>query len=231
MTTRPALAAAAAPQVREDPLSHLPCSTISAYRKGQFIYNLGHPCTSIYLVIDGKVKISRMADGREVLVDLYRSDDFFGEEAFLNPSCRADVAVATENTKVMTWTTADIEQIVMKRPLLAVALLQIQVQRTMDFAARIQSLAAEGIGIRLARSLIRFSDRFGIREDDGTVSMIPFTHQLLAQYVGTSRELVTQYMNQFRRQGYLKYSRQGISLYGDAFRGWMRQSATEHPGA
>ena len=49
--------------------------------------------------------------------------------------------------------------------------------------------------------------------------MIPFTHELLSQYVGTSREIVTHYMNQFRRQGYLRYSRKGILLHRDAHEG------------
>jgi len=40
-----------------------------------------------------------------------------------------------------------------------------------------------------------------------------------------SREIVTHYMNQFRRQGYLKYSRKGIILYREAFRDWLRQDA------
>jgi hypothetical protein len=29
-------------------------------------------------------------------------------------------------------------------------------------------------------------------------------------------------MNQFRRQGYLRYSRKGIMLYRDAMRDWLR---------
>jgi hypothetical protein len=32
------------------------------------------------------------------------------------------------------------------------------------------------------------------------------------------------YQNQFRRQGYLRYSRKGIILYRDAFREWLRQN-------
>jgi CRP-like cAMP-binding protein len=83
----------------------------------------------------------------------------------------------------------------------------------------------DNIARRLARSLIRFSERLGVVEEDGSVRMTPFTHELLSQYVGTSREIVTHYMNHFRRQGYLKYSRKGIVLYRDAFRDWLRQSA------
>jgi hypothetical protein len=98
------------------------------------------------------------------------------------------------------------------------------VQRTIDFTHRIESFSVDNIARRLARSLIRFSERLGTPEDDGSIRMVPFTHELLSQYVGTSREIVTHYMNQFRRQGYLRYSRKGIILYRDAFKEWLRQN-------
>src|SRR5579871_5342170 len=210
----------------EDPLAHLPCSSIVEYRKNQMIYNQDQPSTAIYLVIDGKVKVSRLADdGHQVVVDIYQPDEFFGESAFLNLAHRSEQATALENTKLMTWTTAEIEDIVMKRPRLAVALLQILVQRTIDFTHRIESFSADNIARRLARSLIRFSERLGTVEADGSVHMTAFTHELLSQYVGTSREIVTHYMNQFRRLGYLQYSRRGIVMYRDAFQQWLRQNA------
>jgi CRP/FNR family transcriptional regulator len=209
----------------EDPLAHLPCSTIVEYKKGQMIYNQDQPSTSIYLVIDGKVKVSRLADdGHQVVVDIYQTDEFFGESGFLNLAHRAEQAVALDNAKLMTWGTGEIEDIVMKRPKLAIALLQILVQRTIEFSHRIESFSVDNIARRLARSLIRFSERLGNQEEDGSIRMVPFTHELLSQYVGTSREIVTHYMNQFRRQGYLKYSRKGIILYRDALKDWLRQN-------
>jgi CRP/FNR family transcriptional regulator len=224
MATSPAVVA---PQrVLEDPLAHLPCSTILEYKKGQVIYNQDQPSTSIHLVIDGKVKVCRLADdGRQVVVDIYQPDEFFGESAFLGLAQRTEIAVALENTKVMTWTTNEIEEITMKRPKLAIALLQLLVQRSMDFGYRIESFSVDNIARRLARTLIRFSERLGSKHDDGSVQMIPFTHELLSQYVGTSREIVTHYMNQFRRQGYLRYSRKGIMLYRDALKEWLKQPA------
>jgi len=216
----------ATPKSLEDPLAHLPCSTIVEYRKGQIIYSQDQPSTTLYLVIDGKVKVSRVADdGHQVVVDIYQADEFFGESAFLNLAHRSEQATALENSKLMTWTTAEIEDIATKRPRLAVALLQILVQRTVDFTHRIESFSLDNISRRLARSLIRFSERLGTVESDGSVRMAPFTHELLSQYVGTSREIVTHYMNQFRRQGYLRYSRKGIILYRDAFKEWLRQGA------
>ena len=50
----------------EDPLAHLPCSTILAFKKGQTVYNQDQPSNNLYLVIAGKVKVSRLAeDGRQ----------------------------------------------------------------------------------------------------------------------------------------------------------------------
>jgi CRP/FNR family transcriptional regulator, cyclic AMP receptor protein len=217
---------ALAPQrTLEDPLAHLPCSSIEEHRKGQMVYNQDQPSTSIYLVIEGRIKVSRLGDdGHQVVVDIYQPDEFFGESALLNLPHRSEQAVALENSKLMTWSNTEIEEIIMRRPRLAVALLQILVQRTVDFTHRIESFSVDNIARRLARTLIRFSERLGTSAEDGGIHMTPFTHELLSQYVGTSREIVTHYMNEFRKQGYLRYSRKGIVLYREAFRDWLRQN-------
>jgi hypothetical protein len=85
------------------------------------------------------------------------------------------------------------------------------------------------MGPRLARSLVRLAERLGTPQEDGSVRMIPLTHELLSQYVGTSREVVTQYMNQFRREGYLRYSRNGIVLYRAPLRAYVADQGL--PGA
>jgi len=48
--------------------------------------------------------------------------------------------------------------------------------------------------------------------------MMPFTHEMLSRYVGTSRDIVTQYMNRFRKMGYVSYSRQCIVLHREALK-------------
>ncbi len=206
----------------EDPLAYLPCSRIAEYRKGHVVYSEDQPSRSVFLIIDGKVKVARpIEDGNQVVIDIYQPDEFFGESAFLGLPRRSEQAVALEDTKLMTWTADEIEEIILRRPRLAIALLQILVQRTIEFTHRIESFSADNIARRLARSLIRFSERLGAPDEDGSVRMAPFTHELLAQYVGTSREIVTHYMNHFRRQGYLRYSRKGILLNRESFEEWL----------
>jgi CRP-like cAMP-binding protein len=209
----------------EDPLAHLPCSGISDYKKGQVIYHQGEPSTCIYLVIEGRIKVARLADdGRQTVIDIYQTEDFFGESALLGLPERPDQATALQDTRLMAWTAAEIDAIAQTRPKLAIALLQIVVLRALEYGHRIESFSIDRAGRRLARTLIRLSHRLGVVEPDGWYRMAPFTHELLSQYVGTSREIVTHYMNLFRRQGYLRYSRQGIFLFRDVFDEWLCRS-------
>jgi CRP-like cAMP-binding protein len=173
----------------------------------------------MYLVVAGKVGIFQMVeDGSEVLLEIVGPEELFGESAFVDVARRSERAAAIEKTKLMTWAISDMEDLVTKRPRLAVALLQILAQRNAEFTWRIESFATDTIERRLARSLLRFSERLGSLEDDGSVRMMPFTHKMLSGYVGTTREVVTLHMNRFRKQGYVSYSRFGISLYRESLR-------------
>jgi CRP-like cAMP-binding protein len=211
-------------KVLEDPLFWLPCSTIQVFRKDETIYSPDLPSRNLCLVIDGKVKICRTAEtgSHTVLVDIYHADEFFGESALIG-ALSTESAIALEDTQLMTWRAEEIELLSLERPKLAVALMQLLVQRAGDLERRIESFALDSIQRRLARALIRFAERLGSPAENGMVQMIPFTHELLSQYVGTSREIITQYMNQFRQQRYVLYSRQGIALNADALQSWLDQ--------
>ena len=93
----------------EDPLAHLPCSNILEYRKGQTIYNQDQPSISLYLVIEGKVKVARLADdGHQVVIDIYQPDEFFGESAFLSlphhwPGARRRSKISLRNGPAWRW--------------------------------------------------------------------------------------------------------------------------------
>jgi CRP/FNR family cyclic AMP-dependent transcriptional regulator len=204
-----------------DPLAYLPCTPIREYGEGQTIYTDSQPCARIYLIIQGKVKISRRTSGLEVVLDIYRADEFFGESALAEPEQRMETAMAIEGARVMSWSREQIEETVESRPKLAVALLQLIARRSVEFGNRIESFSSESIEPRLKRTLIRFAGKFGERDEDGTVRMDAFTHELLSQYVGTSREIVTHHMSQFRRDGFLTYSRAGIILHARAMTEWQ----------
>src|SRR5215831_19937233 len=100
----------------EDPLDYLPCSYVAEYTKGQVIYNQDAPSTSIYLVLEGKVKVSRLANGgRQILVNIYGAEEVFGESAFVCLNRRPEGAAALENTKLMTWNVSVVEELIMRQ--------------------------------------------------------------------------------------------------------------------
>ncbi len=210
------------PLVQQDPLAFLPCTRTTEYQPGSIIYSQAQPANRLYLIVEGKVKVSRQAGGLEVIVDVYKADEFFGEAALAGATRREELAIALERTRVMTWTAQEIEEAAAARPKLAIALLQLMVRRASDFEARIESFSCDSITQRLMRTLVRFADRFGHRADDGTMRMNALTHEFLSQYIGTTREIVTHRMSQFRRDGYLDYSRSGISLHPRVYTDWFQ---------
>jgi CRP/FNR family transcriptional regulator len=169
-------------------------------------------------VVTGTVEISHDSEGVSgALLEIMRRDELFGESAFLaDAPCPSEQATALENTTLMRWAISDVEDLVARRPELAIALLHFFARRNAEINRRIQSLSLDTIERRLARSLIRFSHRLGTPERDGCVRMT-LTHEMLSRHVGASSEIIAQCMNRFRTQGYVRYSRCGIVLYRDPF--------------
>jgi len=208
--------------LQADPLAYLPCSTILVYSKGEQIYSGLLPSSNIYMVIEGKVKLCRIAgDGHLTVIDIYQPDEFFGESALLGERDRVDEAVAVEAAKLMIWPVAEIQRLIVEQPRLGMALIRLLTQRCAEFGDRIESYSVDTIDRRLARALVGFSERFGEDSGNGSIEMTPFTHELLAQYLGTAREVVTHFMGHLRSQGYLEYSRRGIILHRERLREWL----------
>jgi hypothetical protein len=110
-------AALEAQENQEDPLAYLPCSTIVEFSRGEVIYGYSQPSNGIYVVIDGKVKLCRNGHGgTRMVVDIYVPDEFFGESGLLGEPSTPEEAIAIEGTRLMTWSTAEVERVVNQRP-------------------------------------------------------------------------------------------------------------------
>jgi CRP/FNR family transcriptional regulator len=215
----------------QDPLALLPAHPPATYRKGETIYSHNTPSPHLHLVISGRVKVFRKISGRSAVIDLYGPDDFFGEWALLNADRASEEAVALENTEAMSWSKQEIENLVLEKPPLGVAMLQIMARRTSDLSLRLQSCLQERTAERVLQFLIHISERSGFRVGGGFVRLAPLAHNLISECTGTSREIVTLHMNRFRREGLLKYSRSEIVLSPLAFQVAEGQSSSTVRGA
>ena len=173
----------------EDPLGYLPCSHIWEYQQHQVIYSPDGLLMNLFLIIGGKVMVRRITtDGREVVVDIYVVDEFFGDGALIDAINNNERAIAIEqNTRVMSWTSTDVHELILRRPQLGIAFIQLLARRCTDYRGRIESFSSDYIARRLVRALMHFADRLGDKLDDGSIQLIPLSHELLAQYIGTSR--------------------------------------------
>jgi len=72
-------------------------------------------------------------------------------------------------------------------------------------------------------ALIQLSQSVGTQTPTGALRITGLTHQAIADYVGTSREIVTSEMNRLRRMGYISYSRLYTDVFAMALQEWMRQ--------
>jgi len=203
----------------EDALMYLPRKGVTDYRKGQTIFDENQPSQSLHLVVQGRVKLSMLLEnGAQTVVDIFNTDDFFGESSLLASVRHPLRAVALDSVTLMSWPGAEIDEQIERQPRLGIALIQMLIKRTVDLEERIQSFALDKTPERVMRALLRFAARLGVQGEDGSVRIPPLTHQAISEYVGTSREIVTFQMNQLRQKGFLRYSRQGIDVYADALR-------------
>ncbi len=197
----------------EDPLMLLPRKHPQNFKKEQIIYTPEDDADSIFLVVHGAVKLSRISEsGREIVLDFLGADEFFGESAMRRQGTRGESAVAIYDVAVMEWQLGDLSRIMMRVPKLGGALLRVMADKISRTHARIENMAIDPIAQRLIKVLIRLGEEFGEPGPGTSVHVMPITHELLAKYVGTSREIVTQYMSQLRRKYLVQYDRSGLEF-------------------
>jgi len=218
-----AISAIPATQNRESPppLWELP-SQKQTVSKGHIIYRPEEPAPSIYLVLNGRVKLTRVSrDGRESVLDVLRSGEPFGEFAALGYERRQEQAAALDAVELRVWSADEVRRRLERDPRLALWLTK-QISRRLESAHNhIETLSFDPIPKRLARVILHHAERFGTHLQDGRVRTLPLTHEALAQQVATSREIITHYMNEFRQKGLLDYSRKSIEIVPDRLAGML----------
>jgi CRP-like cAMP-binding protein len=213
---------------RHDALNYLPSTRIVEYPKRCAIYEPSRETSRLYLVLSGRVKVFCTSDtGAQTLLRVVGAEEFFGESALV-PSEQAvrESALAIEPVQVMCWTAEEIADRIAKEPRLALALSEYFGRQNLLMRERITTIANYKTGPRVTLALIQLARTNGSTTPHGATRLTGLTHQAIADYVGTSREIVTSEMNRLRRLGYLSYTRLHTDIYYSALTEWMRQQGT-----
>lgn len=212
------------PVTFEDPLMYLPRKRIEEYAKGRTIYDAERPSAALFVLILGRVKVATTAgDGCETVGRIVRAEGIFGESCLIGGLNRNETATALDSVALMSWGRDEIEQQVEREPRLGMALSQYLVRQCLELQDRIESMATHSTPDRVTLALLQLAADLGAAMPEGTTRVACLTHQTIAEFVGTSREMVTWQMNRLRRLGLIRYSRKHIDVYVPAMRENLKQ--------
>lgn len=207
----------------EDPLTYLPRKPIQEFARRRVIYDPQQPRCGLYLLMLGRVKVtSNAVDGFVTVGRIVCSEGLFGESALIGGETRSESAVTLDDSSIMSWTRAEIEQQIEREPRLGIALSQFLVRQCIELQDRIQSMAMHKTPERVMLALLQLAGSVGTPATDGSTRIGCLTHHTISEYVGTSREIVTFQMNRLRRMGLLRYSRKHIDIYAHSMRQELR---------
>ena len=205
---------------------YLPRKPIQEVSKKGIVYSPQQPSHSLYLVLSGRVKVSSAFSGGEIACSIVHKGGLFGEPALVDARHRSDSAVALDPVTLMAWSRSEMEQQIELNPGLGLALSRYLARHCMELAERMKSMAVHRTPERVMLAMLQFARETGVRNADGSTRVESMTHQTLAEYVGTSREVVTFQLNHLRRLGLLHYNRKYIDISVDRMEEAIRQAST-----
>jgi CRP-like cAMP-binding protein len=213
----------------EDPLTYLSRKPVTEFAKGRTIYSPDRPVDRLFLLVLGRVKVNTTADdGYETIGRLVSPEGLFGE-AVLIGGRPSESAVALDAATVMHWTREEIEQQIEREPKLGLALSQYLVRQCIGLHERIESMAVHKTPERVMVALLQLADQMGEPQPDGATRLASLTHHTIAEYIGTSREIVTFQMNRLRRKGMIRYTRRYIEVVTPALIQALREQGLHVP--
>src|SRR5262245_4487028 len=178
--------------------------------RGMPIYALEDPATDVYVVLKGRVKIMRSSpEGAQKIISIRYRGDIFGELALAENDTKArrsDEAVALDTTRVAMIRIADFWHAAHRDLSLMRSAIQHVAARLAEAHRQIESLVFDNNHHRLARALLDLSDE-AARAGESSVRL---THEELAELIGSTREVVTGMMIEFRQRGLIEYKRGDI---------------------
>ena len=175
-------------------------------KRMQVFFSQGDPADCVFFLQKGRVKISvASAAGKEATIRLVSANDFFGERA-MAAELRLRVTTATAMTACTALRIARPEFLrVMQEErsfsyLFSSFLLACSMRTQADLVDQLFNRAEK----RLARVLLLLAEYSQPGEEETLIS--PISQEALANMIGSTRPRVNEFMNRFRKLGFIEYN-------------------------
>ena len=176
------------------------------FRKKEGIFSEGDQSHWFYILVDGKVKITKLShDGKEIIIELISPNDLFGGFAVLKGFPYPANAVAMEDCDAVRISRHNLMGIIERFPHFMYDITDNLGERVREFSDTLKNIALERVESRIAALLIKLAEKTGERTAEGAMEItMKLTKQDIAEMVGTTVETSIRVMSKFRKSGYLK---------------------------
>ncbi|TMU88098.1 Crp/Fnr family transcriptional regulator [Bacillus sp. BHET2] len=183
--------------------------------KGSFLFQEGKTAHELYLIKSGRVQISKVIpDGRELSLRVCSSDDVIGELTLFSKEAYYMLsAKILEEAEIYVIPKAVFEERLSKDSDLTIKWLKwIQLQNQQN-QTKFRDLILHGKKGALYSTLIRLTNSYGKIVDRGILIDLPLTNQELANFCGTSREVVNRLLSGLKKENVLVWEKGYITIF------------------
>jgi CRP/FNR family cyclic AMP-dependent transcriptional regulator len=178
---------------------------ISDYRKDQIVFRQGDRADAVFYIQSGKVKKTVVSEqGKEAVVALLGSGDFFGEGCLAGEELRLSTVSALTKCVIARVSKADITRVIHTEPAFAELFIAHLLARNSRVEEDLVDQLFNSSEKRLARMLLLLAN-FG-KEGRPEPIIAKISQETLAEMIGTTRSRVSFFMNKFRELGLIDYN-------------------------
>jgi len=182
-----------------------------SYGHGAIVFAQSDPGDALYGVITGKIRISASSpDGREMFLNIMEPGDTFGEIALLDGHERTATASATAPSELIVITRDHFLDLLEREPKLISHVIQLLCQRIRWTSGLAEESALLSVPARLARRLLSLGKLHGHETPNGIELTI--SQEEVARFLGLSRQIVNQYLQDWKGRGWLALGRGKIVI-------------------
>ena len=186
---------------------------VRGFTEGAHIYTAGDHAKHLFVLAEGKVKLSRTTDsGRDVVVDIIGPGQLFGTLPTLGMPDYPDSAEALTVSCVLRIKGGDFREVMVRYPQVAVTVADGLARQLEEARHTVKLLSGSSVEQRVANALLALAAKMGERRGESTLLQVPLTRGDLAAMTGTTTESVSRVMSRLRKDGVIETGRRWTSI-------------------
>ncbi len=190
-------------------------SKMKSSSKREIIYFPEERSDNIYLLKEGKVKISRVSeDGKKMTLQLIGPGEIFGESSILGQEKRENIAEVIEDAVICSINRNMFQEMLASNPQMNLTINKFIGLRIRKIQAHVEDLVFKDAKERVVAFLKRYTTSFGKKMIDGWMVRPFLTHQEIAELTATSRQTVNTILNELVDNQDIKYTRRFFQVLG-----------------